>query len=446
MTVLWTPEQVVALAPDTKSANNGRALADAQHWLGLGRSDRALWGEFRGSGKQPYQTQIDLSEPAYRCTCPSRKFPCKHALGLFLMYARDADAIARGEPPEWVSEWLTRRDGVTATPAATRSRQEVADPAAQAKRLAQRQAKVRGGIEELELWLQDFIRSGLANAQTQPAEFWNIPAARMVDAQARGLARQVRELAGIPYAVQQWPERLLARLGELYLLLEGYRHLAALSPSLQADVKSLVGWEQSAKALLEDESGTTDVERDRWQVWGRSVEEEDRLQVQRVWLRGEQSCRWAMLLGFAPVGQSLPVECLPGSCIDADLAFFPSNVPLRATIKTRRGAVEQIAHVAPGPTTIAAAIAEWREAIARQPWLELFPLLLPHARLVRRDETQWFVQDDSGDCLAIARGFPFVWELLALSGGQQLALCGEWTGEAIAPVGVLANGQFWGAR
>ena len=68
-----------------------------------------LWGLCAGSGKNPYQTIVDLSGPAYKCSCPSRKFPCKHALGLLLNWANGsvpeesapADFAARvaGRPP-----------------------------------------------------------------------------------------------------------------------------------------------------------------------------------------------------------------------------------------------------------------------------------------------------------------------------------------------------------
>ncbi|MBD0269487.1 MAG: SWIM zinc finger family protein, partial [Cyanobacteria bacterium Co-bin8] len=83
----WTPEQVLALAPDAASAKNGRGLAIGHKWFTLGTHQSAVWGECQGSGKNPYRTQIDLSEPAFRCSCPSRKFPCKHGLALFLLLA-----------------------------------------------------------------------------------------------------------------------------------------------------------------------------------------------------------------------------------------------------------------------------------------------------------------------------------------------------------------------
>ena len=69
--------------------------------VGLGATDAALWGLCQGSGSKPYQTAIDLTEPAFKCSCPSRKFPCKHALGLMLLFAQDAGRLSEPAPPEW---------------------------------------------------------------------------------------------------------------------------------------------------------------------------------------------------------------------------------------------------------------------------------------------------------------------------------------------------------
>src|SRR5438034_388094 len=112
MSQSWTAEQILALAPDAGSQKAGRDLASARKWKTLGRSEGAegaVWGECQGSGKDPYQTQIDLSEPAFRCSCPSRKFPCKHGLGLFLLFAASPGDFAQSEPPAWVADWLAGR-------------------------------------------------------------------------------------------------------------------------------------------------------------------------------------------------------------------------------------------------------------------------------------------------------------------------------------------------
>lgn len=87
MSAIWTQEQILALAPDANSAKNGKALATSSKWSFLGCNDKAVWGECQGSGKKPYQTQIDLTQLAFKCSCPSRKFPCKHGIGMFLLFS-----------------------------------------------------------------------------------------------------------------------------------------------------------------------------------------------------------------------------------------------------------------------------------------------------------------------------------------------------------------------
>ena len=86
MPTTLTAEQILALAPDPASARAGQGLANARKWATLGCDMRSAWGECQGSAREPYRTQIDLSEPAFRCSCPSRKFPCKHGLGLFNLH------------------------------------------------------------------------------------------------------------------------------------------------------------------------------------------------------------------------------------------------------------------------------------------------------------------------------------------------------------------------
>jgi SWIM zinc finger len=251
---VWTTDQVLALAPDASSAKNGQALAAASKWSNLGSQAQAVWGECQGSGKDPYRAQVDLTEPAFRCSCPSRKFPCKHGLGLLLLLAKQG-SFTEAEPPTWVAEWLAKRNQARVDKAdkaeGADTAKAKADPVAQAKRQQKREAKVQAGLDELDLWLQDLIHQGLAKLPSQPYGFWDQVAARMVDAQAPGLARRLRSMAEIANSGQpDWAAKLLAELGKLHLLIQGYRHQATLSPGLQADVRSQVGWTISQDELL----------------------------------------------------------------------------------------------------------------------------------------------------------------------------------------------------
>ena len=78
----WSAEQVTALAPDAQVSKAGLKLAAPGTWSRPGTDGTLLWGAARGSGKNPYKVCVDLTGPAFTCSCPSRKIPCKHTIGL----------------------------------------------------------------------------------------------------------------------------------------------------------------------------------------------------------------------------------------------------------------------------------------------------------------------------------------------------------------------------
>src|SRR5271170_4430825 len=124
-----TTDQVIALAPDAASAKAGQGLAQPRKWVSVGGNEKAIWGECQGSGASPYQTRVELAGLATKCSCPSRKFPCKHALGLMLACAGDPAKFQNGTPPAWVVEWLSQREE-KATKVAGKATAAPADPAA----------------------------------------------------------------------------------------------------------------------------------------------------------------------------------------------------------------------------------------------------------------------------------------------------------------------------
>jgi len=195
--------QILALAPDPASAKAGSQLSAAHHWSNLGKSDVALWGECQGSGKTPYKTQVDLNGPAFKCTCPSRKFPCKHGLGLYLLKAAEPALFKDSTEPQWVSDWLesrqARQERKTDTAAAAGT-QDPALAAAQARKCEEkREDKVDAGMRELQTWLHDLAREGLASVRSRGQGPWDAIAARMADAQAAPLSRRLRRAGGLLY-------------------------------------------------------------------------------------------------------------------------------------------------------------------------------------------------------------------------------------------------------
>ncbi len=436
-----TREQILGLAPDASSASAARGLASARKWVALGRDERAAWGECQGSGKDPYRTQIDLNEPAFRCSCPSRKFPCKHGLGLFLLLTDAPAAFERTAPPAWVAEWLAKRDQSMRQRAAAPDA-EPSDPDSQPKHVsgasrsaAAREAKVAAGVAELGRWLRDLVRQGLAEAPSRPSSFWAAMAARMVDAQAPGLARMVRELAGVAATGEGWQARMLERIARIHLLLEGYGRIAALPAAVQADIRTAIGWTQP-----QDELQAGVGLRDRWLVLGQRVEEEDHLRTQRTWLWGTACARPALLLSFAMFNQPLDHSLSPGTAIDAELVYFPGSYPLRALVQRRHGPPTAFERL-PGFPDLMAATGAYAAALAQLPWIERFPLTL-HQVIPARAGERWLLRDREDRIAPLASSFEQGWRLLALSGGRPLTLFGEWNGLSLLPLSVWSEDGF----
>jgi hypothetical protein len=321
-----TEEQILTLAPDESSKKAGKELANPSKWVTKGANEQAIWGECQGSGSKPYQTQIDLSNIAFKCSCPSRKFPCKHGIALGLLYARQQNLFAETTMPAWVDEWISKRSQKEEKKA--EKKDKPVDEAAQAKRQQAREQKVADGIEELLTWIKDIVRNGIINIPEKGYQYWDGMAKRMVDAQAPGLAGMVRGLANIDYFKEGWQTNFLDALLNIYLIVKGYQNKDLLEPLVLQDVRASIGFTINQDELREKQ-GVKDV----WLVAGKQISDDDNLTVERNWLYGINSNQYALVLQFIIRGQGAGVLLSPGMCIEAELVYFPSTSPLRALIK-----------------------------------------------------------------------------------------------------------------
>jgi len=412
---------VLALASDASSLRAAQPLASSRSWPLTGLADgSALWGECQGSAAAPYRTAVDLSGPAYRCSCPSRKFPCKHALALMLLWSDGAVAL-RTDPPEWASAWLATR---LAKASDTRDPKPLADPAAALRRADQREARVATGLTELDRWLCDQVRQGLAASQRSGYRHWDDIAAHMVDAQTPGLAERLRALAAVPYSGSGWDGRLLEEYALLRLLATACREQAALPPPLRDTVRSRVGFTVRQAYVL---AGATPV-RDHWHVLARRDLDQDRIRTRRVWLRGRRTGRTALVLSFAATGQSLDDSLAVGTETDAELAFYPGACPLRALVATRH---DTVPGGPPSGATVAGLLAGYAAALAEDPWLDTWPAVLD---VTPARAPAPCLYDAAGDAVPMHPGAGDCWPLLALSGGHPLTVAGEWTPRGLWPL------------
>ncbi len=433
--VQLTTDQVLTMAPDASSASAGKKLNNTKHWKNTGQSPEALWGECQGSAL--YQVRVDLSSLTIQCSCPSRKQPCKHGLGLLLLTATTPAAVPTGEPPEWIVSWLTKRAAVSKRKETTKAKAGDSPSAAQIKTAEKRMVLVAQGIEHLDLWLNDLVRNGLGSVERQPFSFWENQAKQMVDAQAPGIAARIRRLATLPNASADWPERLLVQLGQLALLSQAFHRLDALDVALQEDVRQLIGW-----TLKEDEVALRGERvNDNWLTIGQIVENGDRTRMQRTWFLGEQTRRAALVLQFAMPGSAFEKSYPLGARQRADLVFWPGADPQRAFVARLHGDPLTFPAHLPGVETIDEFFAGVARAKARQPWQERFLCTIQRViPIYTIANDTWCVRDRNGHALPLTRGEH--WQLLAFSGGYSVDFGGEWDGEAITPLAVMAEDVY----
>ncbi|MEL6178676.1 MAG: SWIM zinc finger family protein, partial [Myxococcota bacterium] len=85
-----------------------KKLAIPAKWDQVGRvGPNIVWGVALGSRGDRYAVYIDISRDALECSCPSRKRPCKHALGLLIMEANGNHTIPEADLPDghrWEAE------------------------------------------------------------------------------------------------------------------------------------------------------------------------------------------------------------------------------------------------------------------------------------------------------------------------------------------------------
>ncbi len=431
-----TAEQILALAPDPSAVAAARKLGVPKPWKSLGRDERTIWGECQGSAL--YQVRVDVRDMASKCSCPSRKFPCKHALGLMLVAATTPGVFTGAAQPEWVTDWLARRTATAERKEARAAAPDTApDPAAQAKRAEQRLARVSKGLDALDLWLHDLVRNGLAGAESQPTSYWEAQAARLVDAQAPALASRVRRLAHVVGGEASWPARLLDELGRIALLTHAFRRLDALPSPLRADVRQRIGW----TLTHEEVAASGEAVADEWIVAGQWLEDEERMRVQRTWLIGARSSRTALVLQFAAGSAPFAESLIPGTAFEAELVYWPSASPQRALIRSRAQTPPRVwLERLPGFESVAAFLGDVARATARQPWLDRAAACLRGVTPARFGKGPRVVRDAEGAALPLA---PVdTWSLFALSGGAPVDLVGEWDGEVLVPLALVVDGTY----
>ncbi len=436
-------ETVESIAPDQASLKAAAKLMKPAKWPVLSYDSdgsNLIWGDCQGSGANPYRVVVDKGDHGYKCTCPSRKFPCKHALALMWMYAESSSTFAPGEVPEWAHEWVGRRRKTTspqATPpvakdknialATTAPPAKAVDPKAEArkeaaakKRAAQTHLAILSALEDLDQWLQDQLSSGLANLRKDLPSLCRKIAARLVDGKAAALAGRLDELPSrilsLPLTLQT--EALIAELGQLKLLSQAWR----VSPQAP-DLTRLISSSEKRQEILDSPSAPR--HQSQWEVITELIRSRrDGLVEQATWLLNlsptSEAPRFACLLDFYPAsaGKRGPAHT-PGTQFTAELAFYPGTHLSRAILVTQ----EPLSTTQDWPVVTLSPRAQFQSVLHDSPWSIEVPLLLQNARLGLDAQQQlWLHTEDD-------HYYPVLDSIPALALGVRLhSVIGLWNG------------------
>lgn len=400
---------VEALAPDQASLNAASKLTKRAKWTLLEQDKGLIWGECQGSGANPYRVVVDTTDHGYKCTCPSRKFPCKHSLALMWINATAPDTFNEGTSPEWVTDWLGRRrksgssSGAPASSASGKSINSATnvteeakpeDPkalarkeAAQKKRVEDTQIAIKNGLDELDQWVADQLRLGLAAFVDTATERCRRIAARMVDQKAAALASRIDEFPSRLMALrsEERPEAAIRELGKLILLAKAWR----ANPT-DPEIRRFVAISETRDQLLENKD--VPVIESRWEVLGEKITtRRDGLVSHSTWLLDVKSSseRFALLLDFYPASAGKrSAAFVPGEQFDGKLAFYPGKVLLRAFVLERSNSQE----ILPWPSIYRDdPLAPFAEQLDQIPWFLDCPLLLPHGSILKDNrDTYWW--------------------------------------------------------
>ncbi|WUU61091.1 hypothetical protein OG939_13715 [Streptomyces sp. NBC_01685] len=311
-----------------------------------------------------------------------------------------------------------------------------ADRAA-ARRAGRRAGRITGGAQELDQRLADLLRGGLAAADRPGYGLWEETAARMVDAQAPGLAGRVRELGAIPDSGPGWPGRLLEECALLRLLDSAWLGRDRLPGPLAATVRTRVGLTASAEGAAV---------RDRWLVLAQYDIPDGTIVTRRTWLYGRGSERVSLLLSYGAPGRA-PARALPvGAVVDAEVTPYPGGGGLRGELGPQFG--EPLATTAPPPGgTTAEALAAYGRALRDDPWLDAWPATLREVVPAPSGDGWQLVGAADGSALPVAPSAlsrPGLWKLVALSGGGPLTVFGECGHRGFDPLAAWCAGTSEG--
>lgn len=202
-----TEQLINSLAPNAAAVNNGKKISKSGGFVKLAHSedDTFYMGECKGSGKSNYITSadfIDEASPVFRCSCPSRQFPCKHSLAL-LFEMSEGKSFEVCEIPQDIADKRAKKEAKAAK--AAEKAADAGDGAEEKKSTkkssaagkAARTKKIKKQLEGLKLagdMLNNLLKAGLGTMGGNSVNMYKDLAKQLGDYYLSGPQLYVRKL------------------------------------------------------------------------------------------------------------------------------------------------------------------------------------------------------------------------------------------------------------
>ncbi|GAA6167555.1 SWIM zinc finger family protein [Sessilibacter corallicola] len=427
-------ESIQELAPDQSSLSAAKKLLKKQKWPSVGQSEahKTIWGMCQGSGSKPYYTMADLSNLGYKCTCPSRKFPCKHVLALLWQYSEQLHDFQEQELPQWVLDWHGRRRKTSPSQASTSTSSKSTDnsvnksidkiidadhastestateineksEAQKRKRAESLKAKtdalISAGLEELQQWMEDQLRSGISQFLKDSHSRCRNISARLIDSKASNLGVTLDELPAkiLEYPIEEQPSIVVREFGRLVLLCNAW-----FTDNNDLDARrAIASAEKKDQLLSANTNANTDTNTNAvsgiWQTIGeQSYTRRDGLITQTTWLLNINSSepQFAKLVDHFPAASGRKmIGAGFKSCVHGDIVFYPSRVNLRGVLQNYEIIPKPSESL--WPATSQRLPTQFLTLQSQIPWLDNIPFILADGRIAVTKEGEYWWQSNN---------------------------------------------------
>jgi hypothetical protein len=331
----------------------------------LSTKDELFFANFQGSASTPYNTAFDQTTQTFKCSCPSRQYPCKHAEALGqLIKDQLSDFVVVDELPQWVQTWIDNKNKL-AEKKASKTSEILKDTSKAKEKLLQKLLKqyslLKETLDEVGSWLEKWDKLGLADALTIIENDKATIIGRFKDLKLPNLAYYIDDITS-QNSEEERKLTLKQFLARTYLCLSGINKITSLYNDkfqlIEADnsnadhINRLFTFGNYLGLTQKTSDFDWDLQLQRtgtWLVTSLKYFTLDKLVARHIWLKQVETGEYALLIDYSPNGKAkFSTDLVLGSYIEAKICYYPSLSNKRAVILESKNLENETRNISTG--------------------------------------------------------------------------------------------------